>query len=116
MQLIDFVVFVSLLAPASCKGQPINQACPMSNGTKGNGSGSVERSIEIMYRGGTTPAEKRKIRSTLCTTSTKNLGSPDQELLTVQVTGTAALERALHLVQKNHAVVTARLASKSYIK
>lgn len=114
MQLVHFVVFVALLAPSSCTGQEINSACPASNGTTGNGISSVERSIEIMYRGGTTANEKRKIRSALCTISVKNLGSPDQEQVVVKVTSDAALARALKLVQENHAVITARLSSKSY--
>jgi hypothetical protein len=69
-----------------------------------------------MYRSGTSDSEKRKIRSSLCATSVKNLGSPDEELLVVQVTGGAAFSEALNSLQKNHAVITARLASKSSIR
>lgn len=111
MNLTDFLVFTALLIPSSCAGQAVNPACPASNGTN-----TVTRSVEIMYRSGTTGDEKRKIRSALCTVSVKNLGSPDQELLVVSTTGDTALNDALHSIQKNYAVITARLASKSYIK
>jgi hypothetical protein len=116
MQLFHFLVSASLLISSSCAGQAVNLACPTSHGTTGNGGSTVTRSVEVMYRSGTTDREKRKIRSALCTTSVKNLGSPDQELLVVQVDDDDALNNALNAIQKNRSVISARLSSKSYIK
>ena len=70
----------------------------------------------MLYQAGTTEWDRRRVRKTLHAISVENLGDPNQEAVTVDLSNEATAKKLLDAAQKDPAVVAVRLSATASIK